>query len=248
MKTTINLLALGAFLLSGCLMPKQVEFGQDRVKPFPVAKAAETEVQRQTAQRAARKADETFRAALETQASLVVVKPAAETAVLTEAVTTSLGPPLSPAPDTTTSVQLAQKLDTAVAKLETRIDGFKTGNNENVGKAVEGTGVFQIGYLTQFLVIGALLFLAWIAVKVVGLFNPAVAVGSRVLSGGIGGVSKLVGKGFSEVIEAGEEFKEQVEKKFEDPATKKKILELFHAAQVGKQSRDVQDVIRNLIN
>lgn len=247
MKLKISLCALVLSLfVSGCLMPKQVEFGQDKVRAFPVAKAKETEVQRQTAQRAARKAEETFHAAIQTQAAAEVVKPAAETAVLTDAVTTSLGPPLAPAPDTISSVQLAQKLDAAVARLETRIDSFRAANDQNIGKAVEGTGSFQIGYFTQFAIIGALLFFGWIAIKVMGIFNPTIAVGSRVLSGGAHAVSKVVSKGFSEVIEGGEEFKKQLVAKFDTLKTPEDIKELFRTTQQTKQSRDVQDLIRNL--
>jgi hypothetical protein len=238
-----------AVLLSGCMMPKSVEFGQDKVKAFPVAKASETETQRQAAQRAAVKADETFRAALAERASAQVVKPAAETAVLTDSVSTSLGPPLSPASTNLPSTKLAEKLDTATARLNGRIEDFKADNNENAGKKIEGTGFIQMGYFSYLAIFGVFLVLAWVGFRIfmtmLKISNPAIGAGLNVV-GGIGGA--LASKATSQMFQGGERFKAWLkDMKGVDDNLKAQIEELFHDAHKTEQDSDVKALVNKLL-
>ena len=68
--------------------------------------------------------------------------------------------------------------------------------------------------------------------------------GMSAVSAGAG----LLRRGFSEVVEAGEKFKDLVSKKVEDPAMQQHILDLFRRAHLETQSRDVQTVIKQLTN
>ena len=144
MKRLFALLALSSVLFTGCssLIPKQVEFFQDKVERFPVAKSSEKEIQRQAAQKAAEQARETLKAALIDGSTVAVVKPADETVKLTDSVSRSLGPPVSPSK--LPADELSQKLDHAVAKLNQRLDDFKADNDKNAGKKIEDTGLFKV--------------------------------------------------------------------------------------------------------
>lgn len=228
---------------TGCrmLLPKQVELGQDKVEPFPVAKAREVEVQRQAAQRAAEKAEETLRAALIEQSSPAVVQPAKETSVLTDSVSRSLGPPNSPS--LATSEALARKLDHAVAKLNERIDDFRKDNDKNVGKKIEDTGIIKVGYFSMWLAIIAVLVLIWLGVKIYGIFNPIVGVGTNV----VGRVSSsVVHRALGEVAEGGEKFKDFLKRSEVSEEVKARVMQIFQEAHERAQSRDVQTLVKRM--
>ena len=238
-KTLFSVLSL--ILLTGCLAPKRVEFGQDKVEKFPTAKPAEIELQRQTAQRAAEKSEETLIAALTEQASSAVVQPAKEASVLTDSVSRSLGPPKSSSTDP--SGVLARKLDHAVAKLNERLDEFRKDNDKNVGKKIEDTGIFKIGYFSMWLLIFAVLALIWAGVKIYGIFNPVVGVGANI----VGRVSsKVVHRAISEVAEGGEKFKNFLKKSEVPEDVKKRVMEIFQEAHERAQSRDVQTLVKRM--
>lgn len=238
---TFLLAAVVGVQVSGCsiLMPKRVELFQDKVKAFPEAKASEKEIQRQTAWRAEEKAKETLSAALATDADQTVVTPASETADLTSAVALSVGPPGKPS--VKPSDELASDLRASIAKLNRRIDEFKIDNNENAGKKIEGTGFFQFGYFTMwFWILGALA-LVVVGIKIYGLVNPVVGLGLNTA----GRVSTtLLRRGFQELSEGGEWFKQKIEQHSEPALTKEEILELFRSMQGTAQSRDVQDLVK----
>lgn len=243
-KTLAALLAIN-LMLSGCsfLLPKKVEFFQDKVQAFPEAKAGEREVQRRAAFRAEVKAKETLNAALATDADLTVVKPAAETVDLTDAVATSLGPPNKPASASQSSEDLARELRMSVAALNKRIESFKADNNENAGKKIEGTGVFQIGYFSMWALILGGLVIVWFGLKVYGMVNPVVGLGVNT----VGRVSStLLRRSVTELSEGGEWFKQAIEKHTAPALTKEQILELFAREHMAAQSRDVQSIIKDL--
>lgn len=241
-----------AVLLTGCIMPKPIEFGQDKVEKFPTIRQAEKEIQRQTAQRAAVKADETFKAAIATAAEPEVIKPAAEASVLTESVATSLGPPIKPASETVTSVELAKQLDTTVAKLTRRIDNFRADNDENAGKKIEGTGFMQMSYFTYLFIMAGVLVgavVVWrigkLALSVYAKSNPGVAVGLRAVQAGGALASKAVGQ----LIAGGERFKEKLATDLHgvDDEVKARIEKLFLDAHKHEHDADVKDVVKSLI-
>ena len=95
---SVRLLVLAILALaSGCtLLPKRVEYFQDRVQPVPERAPAADESLRQTARLAAQRTAETERAALATDAAPEVVAPVRDTAILTGAVAEHVGPPSAP--------------------------------------------------------------------------------------------------------------------------------------------------------
>ena len=242
-------LVAGLILLPGCgtLLPKKVEYFQDKVQKMPEASDKNIELQKQTAYMAKDKAKETLVAAIKENASTNVVTPAVDTAVLTDSLSGSLGKPV--APFTGQATNLVLKLNKEDAKLDAKLDEFKHQNDENAGKKIEGTGTFQLSYLTNLLVLGIIAMVLYAALKIVTLISggsPVVSVGTQIMEGSVKAVTKLAHKGFGELIEGGEQFKKLVEEKFDDPATQEKIKELFRNAHESKQSRDVQDVVKNL--
>jgi len=240
-------LILILIILNGCsLFPKRVEYFQDKVQKVPQVSEDHKEVQKEAADYVSRKTKETVIAAIKEDSSTNVLKPAVEAEVVASSLSGSLGKPYDPWKKD--AEELKAKLDRLDAKLDARLEDFREDNDKNAGKKIEGSGAFSMGYFTQFIVLAFVLGLLWVAIKVVGLFNPAVSVGSQVLSGGFRGVTKIVRKGFSEVVAAGEEYKRKIEEEFEDPETKEKILSLFVQSHKEKQSAEVQEVIKKLTN
>lgn len=181
---------VAAFLFSGCaLIPKQVELFQKKVKAFPDPSPKLVEVQKATAQRAKEAAQATFEDAIREDSSPILRADARDSAVLTDAVATSLGPPLKPA--TGTSDELAKELRAQIAKLQARIDTFQEQNSKVEGKKIEGTGWLQIPYLVYLAVIILILVIGWHLLHAVvrglqfaGVANPALGV-----VGGVGGAA-----------------------------------------------------------
>jgi hypothetical protein len=251
MKTLIKtLLVLGlSFTLVGCssLIPKRVEFFQDKVEAVPEMKASEKETQRRAAQRAEEKSRETLSAALGTQADSSVVRPAAETVLLTDAVAESVGPPLRPASDSQSSEALAQELRSQIAALNKRLDAYREDAEKNLGKKIEGSGLFSVPYfvwLGGFLVLAffgfILLAVLWSFVKLYALSNPPVQLGVSAVQTS----ANFLKRALSEVAEGGEAFKESILSEVNDPELQKAIKELFKTNHLNKQSRDTQELIR----
>lgn len=252
MKRFLSLVALTTFLLTGCssLIPKRVELGQDKVEKMPVAKSSERETQRQTAQRAALRADETLRAAILEDSSPAVVTPAAETTVLAGAVSRSLGPPTKPSTDSTDI--LARKLDTAIAKLNARVDDFRYDNDKNFGKAIEGTGFLQIPYVVWLggafvlvFIIVIVVGIGWTALKAYSFSNPPVALGLKAVQTG----GALAAKAVGQLVGGGEKFKGwlKTELPHVSDEVKKQVEELFISAHKESSDETVRNVVKELV-
>jgi len=234
--------------LAGCgtLIPKRVEFGQDKVRAFPEAKRGETEIQKQVARRAAESAQEVLQNALIVDAPPNVVEPAKDAAILTEVVSESIGAPSKSAPGDATAKALAQELRAAMAKFDQRLDEFKRGNNENAGKKIEGTGFLQIPYFVWLFVVAAMGFVGliilailWTAVKMFAMGNPPLQLATGAVQAGAGFFKRALG----EVVSGGEEFKKSVMKKVKDPALQEEIKELFKVEHKQAQSKDTQQLV-----
>jgi hypothetical protein len=244
MKRFLAILSL--LLLTGCssLIPKPVEFFQDKVHKMPTQKASEKETQRQAAQRAAEKARQVLDAALIEDASTAVVNPAKEVTQLTDSVSRSLGPPVSPS--SLTSEDLSRKLDKAIAKLNQRLDEFKADNDENAGKKIEGSGAFSVPYFFYIAIIGFVVFVIFLVLKtfvhVAAAGNPAVGMGLQAVQLGGRGVAALA----KEVIHGGEIFKEKIAA--EMPEFREKIEALFSSAHKEAQSPDTQAAVKKLLS
>lgn len=242
-----------AITLTGCssLIPKRVELGQDKVEKMPVAKSSEREIQRQVAQRLTQKADETYRAAIAAEAPDPVVVPAAESAVLAKANSTSLGPPLKPANPYLPSAELAAKLDNAVASLNRRVEEFREDNDKNAGHKIEGTGFLQVPYFVWlggaavfFLIIFIVISVGWTLLKLYGMSNPPVALGLKAVQTG----GALASKAVAQLISGGKKFEERLATKVKglSEEAKTEIVELFRSAHKEESDKDVRSVVDHL--
>jgi hypothetical protein len=230
-------------LLCGCsvLLPKKVEFFQDKVQKFPELSNHERELQRQAAALAEQRANDTLNAALANHVPEPVLQPAKDTVDLTHAVATSLGPPSDIW--TGAAKKLADRLTENIADFNSRVNRFKINSNENVGKKIEDTGIFKIGYLSMWGIILGLAALVWFGFKVYGMFNPAVALGQNL----VGRVSSAVlHKGFTQIVSAGEEFKDSLQNSQLTEEVKEQVKAMFRAAQESKQDEKIQDVVKGL--
>lgn len=252
MKKILLALALAAGLtgITGCgtLIPKPVELFQKKVQKMPEATESQKETQRQAAALSKQKAAEVVDAAILEGSSTNILAPARDAERLTDAVSTSLGPPLKPA--NVPAPVLATKLDSSVAKLNKKVDSFADKNDELAGKKIEGTGLVSVPYFLWIAGIAAATFLIWHLVKTLAAAsaatgNPAGVIGSVAL-GAIGNVAQsTVSKGFAQVVKGGENFKNWVKTEF-DPIVQKKILGAFQTYQTGVQDQDVQATIKQL--
>jgi hypothetical protein len=232
---------------AGCsLIPKKVEFFQDKVHKFPVATETQKELQREVAQKANEKASDTLHAALAEGSSTNVLAPAVETEKLTAVVAESVGAPAKPTANLETD-RLVNSLRAQIAKLEKKVDSFAEDNNQNAGKKIEGTGLISVPYFLYAGGVVLVLFIFWhlakTALTVASAANPGAAVGV----GAMNVAGTLAGKGFTQVVAGGKSFLSWVEKEVSDPALKAKIADAFTTAQKTAQDHDVKAVVDNLI-
>lgn len=244
------LLALFLVGLTGCgtLIPKRVEFGQDKVRAVPGPTDREKETQRRAAALAAEKARETREAALTNNSPPAVTVPAQAAEALTAAVSESLGPPKhNPTGDDPQA--LAAELRATIAKLNSRLEAFRDKNDENIGKKIEGTGFLQVPYFVWLLMLVVagfvgliLLGIGWSFLKMFAMSNPPVALGVNAVQMG----GKLTARAVSQLIKGGEEFKDALGGIVSDPELLKKVRGLFTTSHRGAQDEQLQDVVKEL--
>lgn len=248
---TSTLLLCIALLGGGCsaLMPKQVEFFQDKVQKFPRPDDDFKETQRQAAELLDRQLEAIEKNLLAEGCSPDEVRPVSEAASLADALSTSLGPPLKPFNELLSAKRwvgqrpllvLSDQLKRETARYVDDVRDFADDNDKNAGKKIEGTGLIQIGYfsfLAIFLIFGLF---AWLAIKVLGALNPPVAIGTNVASLPI----KLASKALGQVLTGGEKFKNEIEKKVS--WTSQEVLSLFREKQERAQDEEAQSLIKNL--
>lgn len=239
-------IALSLCLLTGCsLIPKPVEFFQDKVHKFPQPTASQIEYQKEAALRAKQKAAATVDAALSEGSTTNVVAPAREAEKLTDAVSTSLGPPVHEAQDTDVVVG---KLQTAVARHDNKVDAFQKYNDKDAGKKIEGTGAVSIPYFVYLGVVVLIIVVLWhlgkIALTAASMANPGAAVGLGVVNAG----SALAAKGFSQVVSGGEDFLKWVDGRFSaaEPKLATEIADTFKALHKQNQDQDVQSLVNTI--
>lgn len=199
-------------LLSGCaIIPKPVEIFQKKVKAFPEPSARMVEVQKQAALKAKVAAQATFEDSIAENSSPVLRADARDAAVLTDAVSTSLGPPKKDAVGT--SDEVARELRAQIATLQAKIDAFQSQNEKVEGKKIEGTGFLQIPYFVYLAVILFVLVIGWHLLHTVvkglqfaGVANPAVGIAGGVVNSGMNEIEalfkKYAGQAASAVSEA----------------------------------------------
>jgi hypothetical protein len=249
MKNLLVMALCGALLLGGgcgTLIPKRVEFFQDKVQKFPEESASYREAQRRAAALAERRVQQVLEGAIEENCTTNVTQKAEEARRLTGAVADSLGNPLKPATDASSAADALRK---AMAKLDQKIESFKQSNDENAGKKIEGTGLFSVPYFVWLFIVILLVFaglvvagLVWTALKVYATTNPPLALGLNAVQAG-GNFAK---KALAQVLKGGEEFKSAVMKEVNDPAVQARLQQLFSTHQRINQDQDVQAVVKEL--
>lgn len=240
----LPLIVLSALLFTGCsLIPKNVEFFQDKVHKFPEPSTQQAEYQRRAALLAKQKAAVTVEAAISEGSSTNVIAPAQETAKLADVVSLSLGPPVTPSTNTDTAVE---NLRSAIAKLDKKIEAFKRENDENAGKKIEGTGFLQVPYFVYVGLIALVIVVGWhlakLALTAASMANPGAAVGLA----GMNVAGSLAAKGFHQVVQGGEAFKNWVGTRFENPEIKQEILDKFTTFHKEAQDQDVKTLVDRL--
>ena len=244
MKRSLLIFVLAFLTGCGSLLPKKVEFFQDKVKKFPEPSAKLVELERQAIYRASAATSDTVQSALLEGASTNVIAPAKDAKVLTEAVAVALGPPDSPSYNP--APLLALNLESAVAKHDDQVASFKRTNDKDVGKKIEGTGFFQISYVYWvggiFVVVVVVLVLGKLALTAASVANPGAAVGLNVVNAAEG----VVSKGFTQLVKGGEDFKSWVGTEIADSGLKTKILNAFATAHQKAQDSDVQNTVAAL--
>jgi hypothetical protein len=225
--------------LTGCnIIPKQVEYFQDRVQPMPERTTQADESLRQAARLAADRAAATERAALSTDAAPEVIQPASDTAILTSAVSAQVGPPAKSWQGDVPA--LIARMDAQEANYRRELESYRAEVRELAGKKIEGTGAIQVGYFTHLLILDSIMAVAWLILRIVSITNSPVSVGLKTIEGG----GKFLGRAFSELVEAGQDFKARLKQRLADnPELLQSILTDFKTAHQSSQSRDTQKVV-----
>lgn len=238
------LLALG--LLTGCgsLLPKKVEFLQDKVRKFPAVTSKQKELQRQVAQLAKEKAVAVSVAAAKEDASPAVTVPAEECVILTDVLAESTGAPLARPSDP--PVQLADNLRNSMAKHDKKVDSFKEDNDENAGKKIEGTGLVQIPYFAWIGLVGLVVFVGWHLAKTALTAASAANPGALIGVGAMNLTGAAASKGIVQLVNGGKRFLSEIETAIEDPALREKVKAAFLNSHKTEQDRDVRSVVDNL--
>lgn len=239
-------LSLGlVLLLSSCsLVPKNVEFFQKKVKPFPDPTPKQEEVQRETAARAKEAAADTLVTAVKEDSSTNLVAKATDTAVLTDAVAVSLGPPISPSGAPAT--ELASDLNHQVAKHNKKVDKFADANEAVEGKKIEGTGLLSVPYFLWVGIIALVVIVGWHLAKLALTAASAANPGAMVGVAGMNITSATAAKAVHQIVTGGEAFLAWVKTEITDSGLSQKITDAFLNAHKKAQDSDVKAVVNQI--
>lgn len=244
MKDTIYIYILTTsviLFLAGCsfLSPGKKEFFQSKVPQFPESPKLE-ESTKQGLTFVKYKVDEAYTEGLKAEITNSVMTPLAEAKLVIPPLISSIGHPKSEY--TGDATNLVNKLNQQLAAYEKELNKLKDKLQGFEGKKIEGTGWIQVSYWTYITGLLILGFIIYIAIKILSMIYPPVTVGTSVVKMG----SNLLAKGFSSVVQAGENFKNDLDKKIQDPKTAEYIKELFRDHQMKAQDLDIQNTIRTL--
>lgn len=244
----LSLIILASSLASGCaIWPDRKEFLQREVPVYPEQSFKELEALRQAASRAKESAVETLMAARAEEASASVVAPAEDVVILADAVSTSVGPPLTQPVPTTPAELIAAKVLKETALHNRDLDKLRAKLAPLEGKDVEGTGRIQVGYFTMLGGIAIVALLAWsflrAIVAVAAQANPGVALGASAAGSVLKIGGSVLSRGFKQVLIGGEKFKQALEEKLE-PAVAEQVKALFRETHQRAQDEEVQVAVK----
>lgn len=234
------LLIVTLSLLAGCsLLPGKVEYFQDKVKAVPAKTDVQKEHEKQAADYLSSKTKEIVAEAIKIDAPSVLT-PARAADNVASALSLSLGVPASPARN---DADLVAALRFDVARLDRKLDTYAKNVQPNVGKAIEGTGLIQVGFFTQWAIVLGVLALVWAGLKVYGMFNPIVGIGMNV-AGRVG--SKALTGAVTSLVAGGEKFKEALQVSKIPLEVQEEVQKLFRAAHESAQDKPVQELVQKL--
>lgn len=234
---------------TGCkLIPKTVEFFQDKVKPVPTQTEKAKETERQAVQYVNVKVNEALLESVKNGVTNTIVDPLIDAKIVIEPLSGSLGPPSGAWKGSGST--LAEELNKNTALLNKKLDRYREDIKENEGKKIEGTGLLQIPYLIWLLIVGVGLLALYIVIRsVIQALTIASGVGVP-MSVGLKSVSGIAGKtvktGFIQVIKGIEKTKDHFKKSNQTTFTRDEILEIIKNEQIKSQNTDVQNLIREL--
>lgn len=234
-------------LSPGCgLLPKRVEYFQHKVAAVPDKTERAAEAEKQAAALVADRTREVELLAVRESTSTNLQGAAGEAATVSRALSTSLGPPAEPWDHP--AVALADELSYRQNKLDRKVADYRAEVAPDVGKKIEGTGAIQLGFFTNFLLVGGgltlLALLVYTGVKIaLSIYAPGV-------SGVVGQVAKVplaTLKGLAEQTVKGiEGFKEKLGGLNLDDRLEASIRSLLRTELERRQDQEVQRVARTL--
>lgn len=236
-------LALG---LTGCgtLMPKPVEFGQDKVEKFPVFKPQEREVQRQVARKVDEAAQEVVEEAIRQKLPTNIVEKVKRVAKMADALKTSVGPPINkPGAD---PERMADALISKAGEYVVRVQDFAVENDDNAGKKIEGTGLIKVPYFVYIFglaFVGIFALTAYkIAAPILKGLNPAVGVGLNTVEMG----GRAMSRSLSQLVKGGKGFLKSIQSEVADPAVRQQVEKIFKSAHKEAQDETTRKAVDHL--
>jgi len=252
-KKFIPLIAgIGLLFAAGCgtLVPKPVELFQDKVKEFPETQKKDREAERQalelTQKRVRDLKEEVIKEGLKTN----IVAKVKDLENLTDALAKNAGPPLDAPRDD--AERVTRRLYESTAGFVERVFKFRSKNDENAGKEIEGTGLIRVPYLVWLggvvLFVFIIIIIAMVlrtALKVYATTNPPLALGLSAVQVGAAGVKKM----FSQTIKGVEEFKNRLFKTVEsgkETFTADEVKTLLREELQKAHDEETQTVVKHL--
>lgn len=242
-------LLIAILFFSGCqLVPKTVEFFQDKVKPVPIKTEKAKEFERQAAKYLEEKINTAHEEAVRADVTNSVVEPLTDAKIVASPLSESLGPPITPW--SSTSTNLALQIEKTLAKFNTQLEKYREIVKPNEGKAIEGTGLLQIPYFVWLTVVIGGFFFLYILIKSV-LQALMISSGAGIpLSIGLKSISGIASKnikqGFVQVVQGLERTKEFIKQSSQSTFTKEEVLELIRNEQMKSQNVEIQKIIKEL--
>jgi hypothetical protein len=138
---------------------------------------------------------------------------------------------------------LVGRLDGETSDFAENLADYRRYVTQDVGKKIEGTGWFKIGYFSYAALMAGLLILAWVCLKIWGMVNPVVGLGVNSAGRISAGVLK---RAVAEISAGGENFKNYLAESDLDDKIKARIRDMFSRGHLEEQSGDVQKVVAKI--
>lgn len=160
---------------------------------------------------------------------------------LTQSVQLRVGEPIKIKLDTNENVaQLLATMSKQNAVYTNEIKDYTDKITPNVGKKIDGTGVFEMGYFTYVGIVILLCMIVLGVLKFIAIANPGVGTGMKI-------ASNIAGKALTELAYGGEKFKQYITAKYADkPQQVAEILATFKQAHLEEQSTETKEIVKKI--